>query len=164
MLPCILSCLCLCGCSETTGYSNRPLYTPEVRTIYVEMFKNQSFYRGVEYEMSDALAKRIEAETPYKIVSDREKADSEISGQVLSVGQSLLSIERERGTALEKEVQIRALVNWKNLNTGSLLIDSRQVSASAGYSPLQSQDFNYASRLAANNLAQRIVELMEEGW
>jgi hypothetical protein len=44
------------------------------------------------------------------------------------------------------------------------MVDSRQVSAAATYTQLQSQDFNYAHRVAANNLAQRIVELMEKQW
>jgi hypothetical protein len=45
-----------------------------------------------------------------------------------------------------------------------LLIENQSVTASGGYSPLQDQGFEYASRLAANNLAERIVELMEKDW
>jgi len=146
------------------GYSNESLFPESVGSVYVEMFENQSLWRGVEYELTDALAKRIEAETPYKIVSSRDRADTVISGRISSVGQSVLSIERKTGRALEKEVELRAVVNWKNLKTGELLIDNRSVSASASYSELQDQGFNYASSLAANNLAQRVVELMERQW
>jgi hypothetical protein len=118
----------------------------------------------VEYELSDALAKRIEAETPYKIISSRDRADTVISGQILSIGESWVSSEREVGLALEKEVEVQAVVNWKNLKTGELLIDNQSVSASASYSEWQNQSFRYASTLAANNLARRIVELMEKEW
>ncbi|HUW18046.1 MAG TPA: LptE family protein [Sedimentisphaerales bacterium] len=159
-----LLCFGICGCGETGGYSNDPLFPTEVRGVYVEMFENQSFWRGVEYELTDALAKRIEADTPYKIVSSRDRADSVISGQISSVGQSLLSFERETGVALEKELELQAVVNWKDLRTGNLLIDSKPVMASASYSELQKQGFGYSSRIAANNLAQRIVELMEKAW
>lgn len=148
-----------CGCD----YSNESLFPETAGSVYVEMFENQSYWRGVEYELTDALAKRIEVETPYKIVSSRDRADTVISGQV-SIGQSILSIEREKGTALEIEVELQAVVNWKSLKTGELLIDNRSVAASASYSGLQSQDFRYASTLAANNLARRIVELMEKEW
>jgi len=48
--------------------------------------------------------------------------------------------------------------------TGELLIDNQSVSASASYSEYQQQDFTYASALAANNLARKIVELMETKW
>jgi hypothetical protein len=147
-----------------SGYSNESLFPEEVRSVYVEMFDSRSFRRGVEYELSDALAKRIEAETPYKIISSRDRADTIISGQILSIGESWVSTEREVGRALEKEVEVRAVVNWKNLKTGELLIDNQSVSASASYSEWQNQSFRYASTLAANNLARRIVELMEKEW
>jgi hypothetical protein len=60
--------------------------------------------------------------------------------------------------------ELRAVVHWKNLKTGELMIDHRTVSASASYSTYQMQDFKYASTLAANNLARKIVELMEGSW
>jgi hypothetical protein len=167
--PCIALCFCaicvgLCGCSEIAGYSNESLFPEDISSVCLEMFDNQSFRRGVEYELSDALAKRIEADTPYKIVSDSDRADSVINGQIVSIGEFALSTDRELGTILEKEVNLRAVVNWKNLKTGQLMIDHLEISASASYSPYQQQDFKYASSLAANNLARRIVELMERKW
>jgi hypothetical protein len=146
------------------GYSNESLFPEDIHSVCLEMFDNQTFRRGVEYELSDALAKRIEVNTPYKIVSDSDRADSVISGQIASIGQSALSTDRETGSVLEREVQIRAVVNWKNLKTGQLMIDHVRVSASASYSTYQQQDFKYASTLAANNLARKIVELMERKW
>jgi hypothetical protein len=146
------------------GYSNESLFPENVRSVYVKMFDNQSYRRGVEYDLSDALAKRIELETPYKIVSDADRADTVISGRIISISQSALSTDREFGSVLEKEVFLRAVVDWKNLKTAELLIDHQEVRASASYSPYQMQDFKYASSLAANNLARKIVELMERKW
>ena len=151
----------LCGCG---GYSSKSLFPQEVESVCLDMFDNQSFWRGVEYGLSEALAKRIEAETPYKIISSRNRADSVISGRLVSVDDSILNIERETGRPLEKKVELRAVVNWKNLKAGELLIDNVSVSASADYSQWQNQSFGYASTLAANNLAERIVELMEKEW
>jgi len=157
-------CPGFCGCGRMSGYSNESLFPQDVRSVYVEMFDNKSFWREVEYELSDALAKRIEADTPYKIISSRDRADTLISGQIVGIGELVLTSERETGRALEKEVELRAVVNWKNLKTGELLIDSRSVAASASFSEWQNQGFNYASALAANNLARKIVELMEKEW
>jgi hypothetical protein len=156
--------LVFCGCAETGGYSNESLFTEEVSSVYVKMFENRSFRRGVEYDLTDALAKRIEAETPYKIISSVDRADTVLSGQIMRIGETVLSAERRVGRPMEKEVQVQAVVNWKNLKTGELLIDDQSVSASASYSEWQNQGFRYASALAANKLAQRIVELMEEEW
>jgi len=162
MLLCACAlCLSFCGCA---GYSNESLYPDDVSSVCLEMFDNQSFRRGVEFDLSDALAKRIEVNTPYKIVSDSDRADSVMSGQIVSIGNFALSIDPEIGGVLEQEVEVRAVVNWKNLKTGQLMIDHLSVSAAASYSTYQQQDFKYASTLAANNLARKIVELMEKKW
>lgn len=163
----LCSCLCalgLCGCSGIAGYTNESLFPQNVESVRLEMFDNQTFRRGVEYELSDAISKRIEADTPYKIVTDADRADTVLNGQIVSIEELALSTDREIGTVLESEVLLRAVVNWKNLKTGDLLIDHKTVSASASYSIYQMQDFKYASTLAANNLARKIVELMETGW
>ena len=67
-------------------------------------------------------------------------------------------------STMERQLELRAVVNWKNFKTGQLLIDNQAVSASASYSSFQMQEFRYVSTLAANNLAQKIVELMERKW
>ena len=160
----VLVILAFCGCAEMSGYSNESLYPKDVSSVCLEMFDNQSFRRGVEYKLSDALSKRIEAATPYKIISSKDRADTVISGQIVQVSELVLSVERETGRPLERELLLKAVVNWKNLKTGRLLIDNKSVTAEATYSDYQNQDFTYASALAANNLARRIVELMEVEW
>lgn len=160
----ITVCFSFFGCAGIDGYSSESLFPEDVDSVCVEMFDNRSFRRGVEYELTDALAKRIESDTPYKVISSRQRCDTVISGQIVGIGESVLVSERETGRALEKEVHLQAVVNWENLKTGELLIDNSPVSASASYSPWQNQGFDYASTVAANNLAQRIVELMEKQW
>lgn len=160
----LLCALSFSGCTELTGYSNQSLFPQEIDTVYLEMFDNQTFRRGAEYELSDALSKRIEVDTPYKMVSSRDRADTVMSGQIISIGEMVLSTERETGLVLEKEVELTALINWKNLKTGELLIDNLSLSATASYSEYQQQDIKYASNLAANKLARKIVELMEVKW
>ncbi len=146
------------------GYSNESLFPENVNSVCLKMFDNQSFRRVVEYDLSNALSKRIEVDTPYKIISNVDRADTVLSGQIVSISEIALSADREIGSVLEKEVELRAIVDWKNLKTGQLLIDHQEVLASASYSPYQMQDFKYASSVAANNLAQKIVELMERRW
>jgi hypothetical protein len=161
---CLLSSALLGGCGASTGYSNASLFPNDVNNVYLEMFDNRSFRRGIEFTLSDALAKRVEVDTPYKIVSSRDRADSVMSGQIVAAGESILTIERDIGRALEKEVALTAVVNWKNLKDGRLMLNSRTVTATATYSEFQGQDFTYASSVAANKLARSIVELMENQW
>lgn len=164
LLAGLLAIVSVSGCSGLAGYSNESLYPQDIQSVRLEMFDNRSFRRGVEYELSDALAKQIEAMTPYKIISSRDRADSVISGQLVSIRETALTIEREVAEPLEKEVVLTAVVNWKNLNTGRLMINNETITAAASYSEFQNQDFTYASALAANKLARRIVESMENNW
>ena len=159
----LLLATALTGCGAG-GYSNESLYPTDVRSVRLEMFDNRSFRRGVEYELSDALAKRIEVDTPYKIVSDKDRSDSVISGQLVAISEAALTIDRDVAQPLEREVVLTAVVTWKNLNTGKLMINNKTVTAAASYSEFQNQDFTYAAALAANKLARRIIELMESNW
>jgi hypothetical protein len=149
------------GCS---GYSSKPLYSQDIKSVYVEMFDNATFERDLEYDLTDAIAKRIESETPYKIVSDRSRADTVLSGTITGIGAAVLTIERETGRALENQAEVTAQFSWKNLKTGEYLVESSNASATASYSEFQEQGFDYASKTAANKLAERIVEQMQTGW
>ena len=164
LLLCALSALALGGCSGMFGYSDKSLFPQDIASVRLEMFDNTTFRRGVEYELTDALAKRIEADTPYKIITSKNRADTVMTGQITNISEAGLSIEYELGGVLEREVLIQAVVNWKNLKTGELLINNQSVTATASYTSRQNQDFKYASTLAANKLAQKIVELMETKW
>jgi hypothetical protein len=153
------------GCGRSQGgYSNEWLYPTNVETVYVEMFENETFRRGLEYELTDAVAKRIEAETPYKIISDRDLADSVISGKIVSTRNEVLSMERQTGRPLEEQASLTAVVNWKNLKTGQLLVENVRVSEAMSYTEWLNQGFDYGSTVAANRLAERVVEKMQVKW
>ena len=149
------------GCLN--GYSNESLYRNDISTIYVEMFDTSSYRRGVEADFTDALCKRIELETPYKIVSDKNRADSIISGNI-AITNSTLSLERQTGRALENELEVSADVSWKNLRTGELLMENESATAAVAYSKLLNQGENYSTVQAANRLAKKVVELMQNDW
>lgn len=149
------------GCS---GYTNQSLYTNEVKSIYVEMFDNATFERDLEYDLTDAIAKRIDAETPYRIVSNKNRADTVLSGRITGISGSALTVDRDTGRALENEALVTVIFSWKNLKTGEYLLEDVSVSATAGYSPFQGQSFDYATKAAANKLGERVVEQMQAKW
>lgn len=148
------------GCG---GYQNSWLQPQDVTTVYVEMFDTHSFRRGYEYELTDAVCKRIESHTPYKIVSDRNVADTVLTGRLgISVG--VLSGDRYTGRPMQRETRTTVTVTWKNLKTGELLIDNQEVHGAADYSTQLGQTESYALGRAVNKAAQRVVELMEKPW
>ena len=148
------------GCG---GYQNNWLYPEQVQTVYVEMFDTTSFRRGHEFVLTDAICKRIESQTPYKIVSDRNIADSVLSGQ-LGIRSSVLATDRYSAKPIEQETLVNVRVTWKNLKNGQLLIDGEKVYASSSYSQPLGQTFDYSIDRAVNKVAVRVVELMETPW
>ena len=152
--------LMVSGCS---GYQNSWPYPEQIQTVYVEMFDTSSFRRGHEYVLTDAICKRIEAQTPYKIVSDRNIADSVLSGK-MGINSSVLATDYYSGKPIEKETLVNVKVTWKNLKTGELLISGERVYASGTYSAQLGQTFEYSVNRAVNKAAVRVVELMENPW
>lgn len=147
----------LAGC----GYSNSFLHRDDVQTVYVEMFNTDSFRRGHEYTLTDAICKHIEARTPYKIVSDRNVADTVLSGQ-LSIGNSVLAMDRYTGQPLERETLVTVVVTWKNSKTGELMVNNQPVYGSGTYASQLGQSYDYSIEAAVNRAAVKVVELMEK--
>ena len=128
------------------------------------MFDNTTFRRDMEYDLTDALAKRIEAETPYKIISKRNRADTIISGEITSLEARTVTMEPETGRALENQAEVRAVFSWKDLRTGEFIIENADVTAASSYVEFQQQGFGNAAKVAVSRLAERIVELMQMDW
>jgi hypothetical protein len=146
------------------GYSSESLYPEKVRTVYVEMFDNKTFWRGQEYVLTDAICKRIEAQTPYKVYSDRNRADTILSGYITSLNKGTLVQEPSVGRPLEQQMQMVAVVTWTDRRSGDVFLDKVSVTAAADFSQLQKQGDPYASRLTANRLADGVVDMMRKKW
>ena len=152
-----------CGRGGLAGYQNTWLHPQDISTVYVEMFDADGFRRSYEFKLTEAVGKHIEARTPYKIVSDRSRADSILSGTI-GTDLGVIAGDRYTGRPLEREVTVRAEVTWKDLRTGRVILDNETVYAFVDYSELLGQTFEYAADASLNKAAQMIVELMEQPW
>ncbi|MFA6176351.1 MAG: hypothetical protein WC765_07215 [Phycisphaerae bacterium] len=77
---------------------------------------------------------------------------------------SALTVERNVGRPLEEQAEVTAVFNWKDLRTGQYIVSNKSIMATASYSEFQQQGFEYGSKVAANKLAERIVESMQTDW
>jgi hypothetical protein len=152
---------CVGGIKE---YSNTWLYPDDVKTVYVEMFDSESFRRNHEVTLTDAICKNIEAKTPYKIVSNRDTADTLLSGTIGGISSGILATDRETGGTIQREASATVVVSWQNLETGDMLIDRETTTGIATYSSKLGQNFDYAANAAVNKVAVKVVELMETKW
>src|ERR1041384_2341282 len=118
--------LCGCGYSRTGSaptsdwYQWRSLYREDVRTVSVPIFKNKTFYRGIEFSLSKALVNTLEANTPYKVVP-HERADTILEGEIEDVRLHIVSNESRAAIPQEQLYVVRVNFVWKDLRTGRIL-------------------------------------------
>lgn len=172
----VLAVVCLAaaaagsGCANTDptrAYTTRSQYRQGIKTVAVPMWKRGAgeFRRDIEIRLTESLVKRIEAETPYKVV-DKARADTLLAGTLLSVKQHVLSFDPRTGQAREIQGRFMVEFTWKDLRTGKMLADVKKFPVTAEYVPERplGQDFFTVSEDALNKLAGRIVEQLAEDW
>jgi len=163
----IAATLILTGCDQvdpTVGYSSQSLYRTDMHTVYVEMFQSESFQRGLEFELTRALAQQIELKTPYKVVSDRRKADTIIYGRIDRISENTLIQQRELDRPLANEVVLVATVTWQDRRDGDLILDGQKIRVAGDYIALLGAGRDSAAKQAAHEAALRIVEAMQKVW
>jgi outer membrane lipopolysaccharide assembly protein LptE/RlpB len=160
---------CPSGCSSDghSGYTMESPYRHGVSTVAVPIWQRGSkeFRRDIEIQLTEALVKTIQAETPYRIV-DRTKADTILEGTLVSITQHVLSFDPNNAQAREIEITMTVDFTWKDLRTGRILAEKKKFRASATYIPLEpfSEDFFLGNQDVLNRIALRIVEQMQEPW
>jgi hypothetical protein len=115
----------LAGCAsdghiDFLGYTTRPTYDRSIRTVYVPIFGNKSMVRGIEFEITKAVIREIEWKTPYKVVSDRSCADTELIGAVVGLRKNVIN-QNQLGETREAEIGFTVEVTWKDLRSGNVL-------------------------------------------
>lgn len=118
------------------GYSTKPNYDTRYKTVYVPTFKNLTFYRGLEFSVTKSLVREIEARTPYKVVSNRASADTELKGTIVSLTKNILN-RNQLNEVREAQTVMRAQIIWRDLRTGEILSAPRKPGelVPAGVSP-----------------------------
>ena len=110
------------------GYEWKSLYRNDVRTVAVPIFTTKDFSRNVEFQVSTALVKQIEAFTPYKVIG-RDHADTILEGEIVSVRPTPLNISPTNDTPQEQLMSVVVNFTWKDLRTGEILVERKDVRA-----------------------------------
>ena len=76
------------------GYTTRPNYDPNIHTVRVPIFKNITLIRGLEFDLTRAVIREIEAKTPFKVVDSRAGADTELIGKIVSTSKAVITLNQ----------------------------------------------------------------------
>ena len=156
--------LLVAGMVAGCGYSNRSLYRTDVRTVAVPIFASREFRRELEFELTQELVKMIEMRTPYKVVQDRTRADTELRGEIIDLVAPVLVEDIDSDAPVDVEVTVSCWFEWKDLRTGEMLAQKDNLRATGQYAIPVGETMDSATTEALRRLAERIVEAMEEDW
>ncbi len=121
------------------GYSTRPNYDNSIRTVYVRIFGNQTFYREWEMELTRAVIREIESKTPYKVTNNPQCADTELIGKIVNINKTLINAN-QLNEVRESQVIMNVEISWRDLRPGQqgqVLSAERQGGTRAPVNPLE---------------------------
>ena len=163
--------LLLSGCAHL-GYQvgARSLFGQDIQTIYVPIVQSDPTRRNLAERLTEAISKRIEERTPYKVVG-RPTADSVLECRIVQKGQRVSLVDsyndpRQKSGSLTLEVRWRdrrdqeirpfESVSWNESGTRITAGDS--MVAEFGHSVLTTE------QTQIDRIADQIVGMMELPW
>ena len=151
------------GSDPAGGYQWRSLYREDVKTVAIPIFANRDFRRGVEFSLTKALVGQLEAHSPYKVVP-RERADTVIEGEIVSI--DVQTISNEPDIAIPQEQLYAVTVNfvWKDLRSGRILVERRNFQQTTPFYPTLGEGQFVGSQQAVERLALGIVQELQADW
>jgi hypothetical protein len=157
------------GC-QSYQVGTESLFPPDIATVYVPMFESSSFRRYLGERLTEAVVKRIESTTPYKVVSG-DHADSVLSGRIIDESKRIVvQTNTDEGRQIQTEMAVE--VNWVD-RRGDLIRQTQAIQLSpeilnltavTSLVPEAGQSISVAQQEAINQLAAQIVSMMETPW
>jgi hypothetical protein len=116
------------GCQNASvfGYrlGNESLYDPNIRTVYVPTFNNRALqttpYRELEVDLTRAVVRELGEKTPFRVVSDPSRADTELIGNIVGIEKVLVNRNLQNNIR-EGEIIVYVDVLWRDLRDGRIL-------------------------------------------
>lgn len=157
-----LACLALIGLTGC-GYSTARPFRNDIRTIHVEMFQSKEFRRELEFRLTEAIIKRIEMDTPYRIAG-RKTADAVLTGEILKVENRTFGDDAE--TDRPREIGSTVVVRYrlKDARNGDILVERPRFIYQTSHIPPVGESFTQAMTRALDGMAEQMVETMELDW
>lgn len=169
-LCCVAGCVALTHGCVAYRFGNQSLYRPDIKTIFVPMFRSDSFRPFLGERLTEAVIKEIELKTPYKVVSD-PNADSVLTGRITYERKRVLAEDandnpRDLDTELIVEIQWYDRLGGVILESSTLAYSPRLFSTlqNANFVPESGQSIATAHQESVQRLAEQIVAEMEMPW
>jgi hypothetical protein len=154
------------GCGYMVGSG----YQGEIRSVYVPVFKSESYRRGVEFQLTEAVQREIKRRTPFRIAKE-SYADTRLTGRLVEFEKDVLT-ESRFDDPRELQMGLAVEVIWEDLRTAQILAQQRvpvdpetvHLYAQSEFAPEVGQSLATATQQAVDRMARKIVNMMEAPW
>lgn len=161
-----LIALAVPGCGYTVG----PGHDPQIMTVEVPTFKNETFRRGIEQQLTEAVQKEIQQRTFIRLAKGAE-AQTRLTGTIKRV-QKLPRGQTQFADPRQLEFSVQVEVTWEDLSTGEVIsehtvpFDAETVSlfTSTTFAPEVGQSLATAIHENVTQTASQIVDMMDSPW
>jgi len=141
------------------GYSQKSLIDRKINTIYISIFENNTFVRGIEFDIAKAVKDEIMSRTSLRIVQ-KDSADVIMTGEIGGSAQAALS--QSRDNIVESSVSISASVTLLDTRTGRSM--GGGAGSGASFIVDRGENVQSATEEAIAILARNLVNSLEEEW
>jgi hypothetical protein len=156
----------LSGCGYVVGNG----FGPEIRSVAVPIFQNDTYRRNIEIQLTEAIHKEIQNRTPFRLAKDGD-ADTRLTGRIVQVRKDVLG-ETRFDDPRELQMTIMVHVTWDDLRSGKILAEQQvpispdmiPVTGQSEFAPEVGQSLATATQDATTRLARKIVNMMEAPW
>ncbi len=145
------------------GYSTKRPFSTDIQSIHVEMFQSKEFRRELEFRLTEAIVKRIEMDTPYRI-APRRTADALMTGEILSVANRTFGDDFDTNKPREIGSTIVVRFRFQDLRTGDILAQRLRFVYQTSYIPPVGETFDQGMSRGLEGLAEKMVEAIESDW
>jgi hypothetical protein len=157
----------LIGCGYTVGKT----FDVPVRTVAVPTFTSDSFRRGLEQQLTEAVQREVQNRTPFRLVRDETTADTRLVGHIVKAEKFALT-PTPFGDPRQLQLNLAVEVRWEDLRTGQVIAcqqmpispDVIALTTESAFATETGQSRATGERSAMENMARQIVDLMEAPW
>lgn len=159
--PPMLAALVAAGLTACVGLQRGDVFPDDRDQVWVSYFGNETFYRDVQFELTEQLVSQI-LSSPGLHLSSKDEAEIHLTGRVLDVSQHVLSEDKQQiptstSTAVTVEISV------VDARSGEVLKQRRLTQH--GYSvPALGEDLAFARTEAFRYLARDIIRELEQDF
>ncbi|MGB0066728.1 MAG: LPS assembly lipoprotein LptE [Isosphaeraceae bacterium] len=151
----------LSGC----GYTIRAPFDKSVKTVFVPVFRTQSYRRDLNLNLCEMVQKEIMQRSPYKVVGRPEGADTILEGTINYADKNIV-VENPFNLPRELNATVNVTVKWTHNppTEAEKSMPTTIIAETVNFVPEVGETALTAFYRVNQRLAAQIVDMMEQPW